>query len=104
MEDNPAFNAGKGAALTLPGHIETDASIMRGSDMAAGSVASISGIRNPIVAARKVLEQTPHVQLAGDSASNWAVDQGCETEDEVIKSSSHFRAISPETKARMIPA
>ena len=83
MENDPNFNAGKGAALTAPGFVETDASIMNGADMAAGSVASVGGIKNPITAARRVMELTPHVQLAGPSAAEWAAAWGCETAEQV---------------------
>lgn len=83
MEDLEGFNAGKGSSLTATGHVENDASLMDGSTMNAGSVASISGIKNPIEAARLVLDQTPHVQLAGDKASLWAMDHGLQTENMV---------------------
>lgn len=83
LEDDPAFNAGRGSALTAPGHVENDASLMDGATMAAGTVASIHGIRHPIEAARAVMERTPHVQLAGDRATEWAQGQGLETADEV---------------------
>lgn len=82
LEDHPAFNAGRGSALTLPGHIEMDASIMTGVDMKAGAVASVMNLRHPIEAARAVMERTPHVLLVGDKATQWAMDQGLETADE----------------------
>ena len=84
LEDDPNFNAGRGSALTTTGHVENDASFMLGGDLNAGSVAAISGIKNPIEGARAVLEDTPHVQLAGQEATDWLVAQGLETEDEVI--------------------
>ncbi len=83
MEDLPAFNAGKGSALTMAGTVEMDASIMDGVTMEAGSVAVLSSIKNPIEAARAVLESTPHVQLAGQGATDFAIDMGLTTEDDV---------------------
>jgi isoaspartyl peptidase/L-asparaginase-like protein (Ntn-hydrolase superfamily) len=69
LEDDPVFNAGRGAALDERGGVGLDASMMRGSDRASGSVAALRGIRNPILAARMVLEQGRHAMLVGDSAS-----------------------------------
>src|SRR4051794_36007639 len=57
LEDDPAFNAGRGAALDERGQAVHDAAIMRGADRAAGAVAALSGIRNPITAARAVLDE-----------------------------------------------
>ena len=65
MEDSGLFNAGKGAISNLGGFVETDASIMDGRHRNAGSVASLLGIKNPILAARAVMEQTPHVMFVG---------------------------------------
>ena len=72
LEDDPGFNAGRGAALNEQGAVGLDASIMRGSDRAAGAVAAITGIRNPVSAARAVLEEGRHVMLVGSSASEYA--------------------------------
>jgi beta-aspartyl-peptidase (threonine type) len=82
LEDDPGFNAGRGAALNERGAIGLDASIMRGTDRAAGAVAAITGIRNPITAARTVLEEGRHVLLVGDSASAYAREAGLATEPE----------------------
>jgi beta-aspartyl-peptidase (threonine type) len=82
LEDDPGFNAGRGAALNEEGAIGLDASIMRGSDRAAGAVAAITGIRNPVTAARAVLEEGRHVMLVGDSASAYARETGLATEPE----------------------
>src|SRR3712207_3583020 len=60
MEDSPYFNAGHGAALTSEGTIEHDACIMDGTNRAAGAVCGVGRIRNPISAARAVMEHTPH--------------------------------------------
>ena len=78
MEDSPLFNAGKGAVFTNAGTNELDASIMDGSTLQAGAVAGVKTIKNPISAARKVMEETWHVMLAGDGADNFAKEQGLE--------------------------
>jgi beta-aspartyl-peptidase (threonine type) len=78
MEDSPLFNAGKGAVFTNAGTNELDASIMDGSNLQAGAVAGVKTIKNPISAARKVMDETWHVMLAGDGADNFAKEQGLE--------------------------
>lgn len=81
MEDSPLFNAGKGAVFTHEGRNELDASIMDGSDLAAGAVAGVTDIRNPITAARTVMEKSPHVMLTGRGASEFAAEKGLEIVD-----------------------
>ncbi len=81
MEDSPLFNAGKGAVFTNDGHNEMDASIMDGSNRQAGAVAAVRGVKNPIKAARLVMDKTSHVMLVGDGASQFAREQGLEFED-----------------------
>jgi L-asparaginase / beta-aspartyl-peptidase len=76
LEDNPLFNAGKGAVFTHDGKNELDAAIMDGSSLAAGAVAGVTDIRNPITAARYVMTNSPHVMLAGAGASQFAREQG----------------------------
>ncbi|MGK5732646.1 isoaspartyl peptidase/L-asparaginase family protein [Streptomyces sp. URMC 124] len=76
LEDNPLFNAGKGAVFTEDAGHELDASVMRGSDLAAGAVAGVRHVRNPVSAARLVMERTPHVLLAGEGADAFAVRNG----------------------------
>ena len=78
MEDNPLFNAGKGAVFTHDGKNELDAAIMDGSDLAAGSVAGVTDIKNPITAARYVMTKSEHVMLTGAGASQFAKEQGLE--------------------------
>ncbi len=78
MEDNPLFNAGKGAVFTHEGKNELDAAIMDGSNLAAGSVACVTDIKNPITAARYVMTKSDHVMLTGAGASQFAKDQGLE--------------------------
>src|SRR5690606_32496647 len=68
MEDSPLFNAGKGASFNSAGVNELDSSIMNGANLDAGAVAVIQQVRNPITAARRVMEASPHVMLAGDGA------------------------------------
>lgn len=72
LEDSPLFNAGRGAVLTAEGKVEMDASIMDGQTLAAGAVASVHGVRNPIRLARLVMERTPHVLLMGGGAEDFA--------------------------------
>lgn len=81
MEDSPLFNAGKGAVFTSEGKNELDASIMDGSNRKAGAVAAISGVRNPVKAARLVMERTSHVMMVGPGATQFARDQGLAFED-----------------------
>ena len=78
LEDNPLFNAGKGAVFTHDGKNELDAAIMDGSNLGAGSVACVTDIKNPISAARKVMTNSPHVMLTGTGASAFANEQGIE--------------------------
>jgi len=76
MEDSGAFDAGRGAYYTKEGMPELDAAIMNGRTLAAGSVASLKHIANPISLARMVMERTPHVLLVGDGAEQFAKSQG----------------------------
>jgi L-asparaginase / beta-aspartyl-peptidase len=81
MEDSPYFNAGKGAVFTHEGKNELDASIMDGSALKAGAVAAVGDIRNPITAARKVMDESEHVLLCGAGASKFAREHGIRMED-----------------------
>ncbi|MFW5762223.1 MAG: isoaspartyl peptidase/L-asparaginase family protein [Cyclobacteriaceae bacterium] len=81
MEDSPLFNAGKGAVFTSEGKNELDASIMDGSNLQAGAVASVTTIKNPINAALAVMTSSPHVMLVGDGAEKFAREQGLEMVD-----------------------
>ncbi|WP_237249360.1 isoaspartyl peptidase/L-asparaginase family protein [Sphingobacterium faecale] len=76
MEDSPLFNAGKGAVFTHEGTNELDASIMKGKDGAAGAVAGVTTIKNPITAAIAVMEHSPHVMMMGKGAERFAKEQG----------------------------
>ncbi|MEO1036752.1 MAG: isoaspartyl peptidase/L-asparaginase [Pseudomonadota bacterium] len=78
LEDSPFFNAGRGAVFTHRGANELDASIMDGATRNAGAVAGVSHIRNPILLARRVMDESPHVLLSGEGAEEFALDQGFE--------------------------
>jgi beta-aspartyl-peptidase (threonine type) len=82
LEDDPEFNAGRGAALTEYGRVELDASMMDGTTRAAGAVAAVRGVRNPIRAARAVLEDGRHVLLVGAPATEFAATAGLAFESE----------------------
>jgi beta-aspartyl-peptidase (threonine type) len=76
MEDSPLFNAGKGSVFTADGTHEMDAAIMEGKTLQAGAVSLVSGIKNPILLARDVMEKSEHVFLAGTGAMNFAKSLG----------------------------
>jgi len=79
LEDSPGFNAGKGAVFTAAGTNELDASIMDGKSLNAGAVTGVQTIANPISLARSVMDQSPHVMLAGRGAETFALEQGFDT-------------------------
>ena len=81
LEDSPLFNAGKGAVFTADGKNELDASIMNGKTLAAGAVAGLHHVKNPITLARAVMEKSPHVMMIGDGAEKFAKEQGIELVD-----------------------
>lgn len=81
LEDSPLFNAGKGAVFTYEGRNELDASIMEGKTKKAGAVAGVTIVKNPITAARAVMERSPHVLLIGRGAEVFATKQGLEIVD-----------------------
>jgi L-asparaginase / beta-aspartyl-peptidase len=78
LEDNPLFNAGRGAVFTLDGHNELDASIMDGSTLKAGAVCGLTHIKNPVELARAVMEQSEFVMLSGSGAEDFALSRGFE--------------------------
>lgn len=103
LEDSPLFNAGKGAVFTEEGINEMDASIMDGQTGGAGAVAGIRTIKNPILAARAVMEKSKHVLLTGEGADEFANKQGLEIVD-----SSYFYTLTrwnsyKKVKARRTP-
>ena len=93
LEDDPAFNAGRGAVLTGDGTISLDAAIMAG-DSRAGAVAGVTRTRNPVKLARAVLEDGRHVLLAGAGANAFSLAQGLEQEDDTW-------FITPERRAQL---
>ena len=76
LENSPLFNAGKGAVFTADGTCELDASIMDGRTQAAGAVAGLRRIKNPITLARAVMDKSKHVMLSGDGAERFAQQEG----------------------------
>lgn len=78
LEDNPLFNAGRGAVFTKKGLNEMDAAVMDGRSLAAGAIAGVRNIKNPIKLAREVLLHSGHVFLSGNGASEFALNQGIE--------------------------
>ncbi|MFA4963099.1 MAG: isoaspartyl peptidase/L-asparaginase [Brevundimonas sp.] len=81
MEDDPLFNAGRGAVFTAAGRNELDAAVMNGADLTAGAVAGLTTTRHPVAAARAVMEQSPHVMLIGPGADAFAAQAGLEQVD-----------------------
>jgi beta-aspartyl-peptidase (threonine type) len=80
MEDNPLFNAGKGAVFTKKGVHELDAAIMDGSTLDAGAIAGVRNVRNPVELAEEVMLHSGHVFLSGKGANDFAIKQGIKLE------------------------
>jgi isoaspartyl peptidase/L-asparaginase-like protein (Ntn-hydrolase superfamily) len=76
LEDCPWLNAGRGSVLCATGEVEMDAAVMDGASRRAGAVAGLRSVLNPVLAARAVMERSPHVLLAGDGAERFAQEQG----------------------------
>lgn len=76
LENNPLFNAGDGSVLTTLGTIEMDAAIMDGRDQSAGAVTCVSRLKNPVLAAKAVMQHSPHVCFAGEGAEAFAAQRG----------------------------
>ncbi len=81
LEDSPLFNAGKGAVFTSDGKNELDASIMDGKTLKAGSCAGVTVVKNPILLANSIMNQSEHVMLTGKGAEKFAQEQGLEIVD-----------------------
>ena len=102
MEDSPLFNAGKGAVFTGAGTNELDASIMDGATLQGGAVAGVKTVKNPISAARKVMEKTWHVLLAGEGADTFAEEQGLEiVPNSYFHTERRFKALMKAKKKEM---
>ena len=100
LEDDPLFNAGRGAVFTAAGTQEMDAAIMEGREHRAGAVAGIFGPKNPILAARAVMEHSPHVLLTGDGALALCREQGLAFADrDYFHTAARWRALQ-QTLAR----
>ena len=87
MEDDEAFDAGRGSFLTRDGRVQLDALLMSGADLRAGGVACVEHLRHPIQAARLVLEHSPHVYFTGIGAERFALQHGmrpCDNMDLVL--------------------
>ncbi len=82
LEDSPLFNAGRGSVFTADGTHEMDASIMDGATRQAGAAAGVTGVRNPIMLARHIMEHSSHIILAGQGAERFAKQQGLQFEAE----------------------
>jgi beta-aspartyl-peptidase (threonine type) len=86
LEDNPLFNAGRGAVLNRDGVAELDASVMDGRTLGAGAVTGLKHVKNPIDLARLVMDRSPHVMLVGEGAEDFARSQAVE-----LVSNEYFR-------------
>ena len=100
LEDDPHFNAGRGAALTAEGTAELDAAIMDGRTRAAGAVARVSFTRSPVALARAVMERSRHVFLAGVGADAFSSRIGCEQVENAFFVTAQRRAHLTELLAR----
>lgn len=76
LENNPLFNAGRGSALNERGEVEMDAAVMNGENKKAGAVCMVRNVKNPVLLARAVMEQTPHLYLGGEGATALAQKAG----------------------------
>lgn len=85
LEDNPIFNAGTGAVLNFDGFCELDACVMESRGARVGAVAALQRVKNPVLVARKVLEETDHVMLAGEGAQRFARSMGFGDHDPVTR-------------------
>lgn len=87
LEEDPVFDSGVGAHLTLEGRVELDAIVMDGATLNSGAVAAVHRIRNPIHLARRVMESSGHMLLAGEGAESFAKEQGialCDPEELIV--------------------
>ena len=104
LEDDPLFNAGRGAAFTADGGNELDAAIMDGASLAAGAVGGVTRTRHPIALARAVMERSPHVMLVGQGADRFAAETGLEQVDpSYFFTDSRWRALTIELQRLGLP-
>ncbi len=101
MENSSHFNAGRGAVFTAEGKNEMDSSIMDGRTLDAGAVSGVSNIKNPILLARAVMENSPHVMMMGHGAETFAATQGIETADDAYFHTDYRWGQYQDAKARM---
>jgi beta-aspartyl-peptidase (threonine type) len=105
FEDDPLFNAGRGAVFTAEGAIELDASVMDGATRAAGAVAGLTRTRHPISAARAVMEHSAHVFLGGEGAEAFARSRGLEAVDPgFFFTERRWRSLLRELERQGLPA
>ena len=104
LEDDPCFNAGRGAVFSYDGRNELDAAIMDGAGRRAGAVAGVVGVRSPIALARAVMDDGTHVLLAGEGAEGFAREKGVELVDPEWFATAERRRQLEELKARKIGA
>lgn len=100
LEDDPAFNAGRGAVFTYEGTNELDAAIMEGATRRAGAVAGTTRTKNPVGLARAVMENSPHVFMAGEGADRFSVEQKLEQTDPAWFATAERRRQLDEMKSR----
>lgn len=105
LENDPLFNAGRGAVFTRDGRHELDAAIMDGATLRTGAVAGVTIVKNPIRAARSVMERSPHVLLVGAGADGFATTSGCErVEPAYFFTARRFDELEKFRKAAALPA
>lgn len=103
LEDDPLFNAGRGAVFTADGTLEMDAAVMDGRTRAAGAVAGVLGPRNPVLAARAVMERSGAVMLIGDGALAFCREQGLAFEDAAyFRTERRWQALQGELERRRL--
>jgi len=104
LENEPIFNAGRGAVMTIDGTFELDASIMDGTNMKTGAVAGIKVASNPISVARAVMDQTDHVLIGGPAADRFAIDNGFgSVSQEYFFTESRFESIQKRRQQQGLP-
>jgi beta-aspartyl-peptidase (threonine type) len=104
LEDDPLFNAGRGAVFTAEGKNELDSSVMDGATLKAGAAAGVTTVRHPISLARAIMEKSPHVMLMGDGAEAFAKSQGLEQVDNsYFFTERRWQSLERELKRQNLP-